>query len=289
MEKEPPKPAKPKKAKPWESVSKPVVEEVAKVVDWAKAAEKSSQEAGAEAKKVEMLSKKAAGHMSAVMAAVGQAKQSMEKTIEYENNLRTLRQVLWDRAKKVAEAEVPKILKEMKAKDDKDAAKAAKKKAKVFEKKMKAKAKTESAKAAKVYMDLMAGAGKTAAEYAKLGDGLIGQAATLQMNAGLAQGSANQYMSIGDMGEAQKLMQQSRGDMNLALSLNSQATGMYNTANTITGQLGAYAGQAGMAAFHAQVMYDPDAVPPPPPLVLTQQKESRTKRSFLRRARKAGH
>merc|ERR1719171_1201961 len=96
----------------------------------------------------------------------------------------------------------------------------------------------------------MAGAGKTAAEYAKLGDGLIGQAATLQMNAGLAQGSANQYMSIGDMGEAQKLMQQSRGDMNLALSLNSQATGMYNTANTITGHGGSAEADATIAWRH---------------------------------------
>merc|ERR1719265_105536 len=93
---------------------------------------------------------------------------------------------------------------------------AAKKKAVIFEKKMKAKAKVESAKAAKVYMDVMAGAAKTSADYAKVGDSLIGQSATLQMNAGLAQGQANQFITIGDMAEAQKLMQQSRGDMNMA-------------------------------------------------------------------------
>merc|ERR1719301_177714 len=110
-------------------------------------------------------------------------------------------------------------------------------------------------------MDVMAGAGKTAAEYAKIGDTLVGQSATLQMNAGLAQGSANQYISIGNMAEAQGLMQQSRSDMNLAMSLNGAATGMYNAANKITAQLGVYAGQAAQAGFHAQVMYDPDAVP----------------------------
>merc|ERR1719261_1609983 len=104
------------------------------------------------------------------------------------------------------------MLKEIKAAADKKAEADAKKKAILFEKAMKKKAKVESAKAAKVYMDVMAGAGKTAAEYAKIGDSLIGQSATLQMNAGLAQGSANQYITIGDLGEAQKLMQQSRSD-----------------------------------------------------------------------------
>merc|ERR1719498_2261710 len=140
------------------------------------------------------------------------------------------------KARKAAEQEVPKMLKEIMDKAQKKANAAAKKKAIVFEKKMKAKAKVESAKAAKVYMDVMAGAGKTAAQYAKIGDTLIGQSATLQMNAGLAQGSANQYISIGNMAEAQGLMQQSRSDMNLAMSLNGAATGMYNAANKITGQ-----------------------------------------------------
>merc|ERR1719231_612169 len=150
------------------------------------------------------------------------------------------------------------MMKKIKAEADKKAEAAAKKRAVIFEKVMKKKAKTESAKAAKVYMDVMAGAGKTAAQYAKIGDTLIGQSATLQMNAGLAQGSANQYISIGNMAEAQKLMQASRGDMDMAMSLNGAATGAYSQANKITGQLGVYAGQAAMAGFHAQVMYDPD-------------------------------
>jgi hypothetical protein len=64
--------------------------------------------------------------------------------------------------------------------------------------------------------------------------------------------------------------------MDVALSLNAQAAGAYNTANKIAGQLGVYAGQAAMAAFHAQVMYDPKAVPPPPPLVLAQQRSTKS-------------
>merc|ERR1740130_872530 len=103
------------------------------------------------------------------------------------------------------------------------------------------------------------------------------------MNAGLAQGQANAYVTVGDMSEAQRLLQQSRGEMNAALGLNAQATGMYDTANKITAQLPAYAGQAAMAAYHAQVMYDPDAQPPAPALVLAQTHQ---KPAFLQVASK---
>lgn len=232
---------------------------------------KTADEASSEAQKVKELAEKTGGSMAGVIAKVGQAKAAMEATLSMEKKIRKLRDMLWQKAQRAALDEVPKVLKKIEEKADKKAEAEAKKQAVIFEKKMKAKAKVESAKAAKVYMDVMAGAGKTAADYAKIGDSLIGQSATLQMNAGLAQGSANQYITIGDLGEAQKLMQQSRGDMNMALALNGAATGAYNTANKITGQLGVYAGQAGMAAYHAQVMYDPDAVAPPPPLVLAQQ------------------
>ena len=49
-------------------------------------------------------------------------------------------------------------------------------------------------------------------------------------NAGL------QYITIGDMAEGQKLLQQSRGDMDVALSLNGAATGMYDKSTQIGGQ-----------------------------------------------------
>jgi hypothetical protein len=258
---------------PWESVADPVSEQVASVVEWSTQANKSAKLAGAEAKKVEEMAKNAYGSLGQVMDNEGRAKAAMERTLKLEKHVHHLRDGLWKRAQETAELEVPKMLKEIREAADKKAEAAAKKKAIVFGKAMKVKAKTESAKAAKLYMDVMTGAGKTAAEYAKIGDTLVGQSATLQMNAGLAQGSANQYIYIGDMAEAQKLMQQSRSDMNLALSLNGAASGAYNNANKITGQLGVYAGQAAQAAYHAQTMYDPDAVAPPPSLVLAQQRQ----------------
>lgn len=259
---------------PWDSVSPAVSEQVAQVVEWTSEAKKSSSAAATEAKKTEEIATKATGTLGGVMAKVEQTKDALERTLSLEKRIHELKGFLWAEAEKAAEQEVPKMLKEIKAAAEKKADAEAKKKATLFEKAMKKKATTESAKAAKVYMDVMAGAGKTAAEYAKIGDTLVGQSATLQMNAGLAQGSANQYITIGQMAEAQKLMQQSRSDMDMALSLNGAAAGAYNAANKITGQLPVYAGQAVMAAYHARVMYDPKALPPPPPLVLAQQQES---------------
>jgi len=261
-------------------------EQTAKVVEWASEAQKSADKAGAEAKKVEEMSTKAGGTMAAVMGKVGAAKEAMEETLAMEQKIHKLRDVLFQKARRAAEEEVPKMLKEIKAKADKKAESDAKKEAIVFEKAMKAKAKSESAKASKVYMDVLAGAAKTAAQYAKIGDTLIGQSATMQMNAGLAQGAANQYITIGDMAEGQKLLQQSRGDMDVALSLNGAATGMYDKSTQIGGQLGVYAGQAAMAGFHASVMYDPDALPPPPPLVLAQKRQRHLKLFPVRNSRR---
>lgn len=150
----------------------------------------------------------------------------------------------------------------------------------LFEKAMKDKARTEGAKAAKVYTDFLDAAGKSAAEYTKNGDTLLRQSASMQQNAGMAQGNAGVYIRSGYMHEAQKLMQQSRFDMNAALRLNDQATKDYDKAWKITKNYGAYADEAAMAAFHAQSMYDPDAQPPPPRLVLAQQAH----RSRLNRA-----
>jgi hypothetical protein len=248
-------------------------EQVATVVGWADEAKQAAGKAGAIAQKVREDADKAGGSMAKVLAKVGSAKAAMDQALVDERKISSLRDRVWQNAKKVAMGEIPELLPQLREKSKKAAEKNAKQKAVVFEKQMKRKAVVESAKASKVYMDVMTGAGKSAAEYAKLGDTLIGQSASMQMNAGLAQNQAGQYVTIGDMGEAQKLLQQSRSEMNAALGLNAQATGMYDQANKITGQLPTYADQAAMAAYHARVMYDPAALSPSPPLVLAQQRQ----------------
>lgn len=155
-------------ASPFDSVSAPVSEQVAKAVEWVAQAKKSASLAGAEALKVQEMATKSVGSIGGVTAKVGMAKADLEQTMAMEKRIRKLRDVLWGRAKEAALQEVPKILKEIKAAANKKAEAAAKKKATVFEKAMKAKAKVESAKASKAYMDVMAGAGKRAAEYTKV-------------------------------------------------------------------------------------------------------------------------
>merc|ERR1719183_2433104 len=246
--------------------------------------------AGADAQKVKDAGTAATTSMSSVLAEVGSAKSAMDRAHAAENKIALLRDRIWQRAKESAMAEIPRILPDLKEKAQKAADETARKEAKAFQKQMKDKAGTESAQASKVYVDLAKGAGQTAADYAKLGDGMISQSATLQMNAGLAQGQANQFVHTGDVAEAQKLMQQSRLDMNTAIGLNSQAAGMYDVANTIIAQLPAYANQAAIAGYHAQVMYDPEAQPPPPPLVLAQRlQQSRAKRSLLGQTSQTSH
>jgi len=275
----------------WKSVSEPIQEQVATAVEWENEARQAAGRASADAQKVKEAGTQATGSMTSVLVEVGNAKAAMDQAQKEEKQIASLRDHIWQKAKQTAMAEIPKILPELRKKAQQDADKAAKKAALVFEKKMQSKAKAESAQASKVYTDVMKGAGKTAAAYAKLGDGIITQSAAAQVNAGLAQGQADQFLRVGDVAEAQKLMQQSRGDMNVAMSLNSQATGMYDTANQITGQLPAYADQAAMAGYHAAVMYDPAAQPPPPPLVLAQRhKQGHAKRlSLLSQAKQTRH
>lgn len=247
--------------------------QAAKVVEWAMEAESSAQKAKTEATKLKKTMKEAAGLTESVMAEVGNARMAMEDAIDDADKIHKLKAFLWEKAKKSAEDEIPKMMKEIKDKAKKTAEDDAEKQAKAFGMKMTAKAKAESVKAAKVYMDAMVGAGKTSTAYAKIADRLVAQSATAQMNAGLEQQQANQFLTIGDMSDAQRLMQQSQGNMNLAFGLNAQATGTYNTAIGLQNQLPAYATQAATAAYHAQVMYDPKAVPPPPPLVFMQHRK----------------
>jgi len=251
----------------WASVSPAVNQQVVAVVTWATEAQAAAAKSQADAAKITIAGTKAGSSMTTVLAEVGNAKAAMYIAEANEKKMTLLYDRMFQKAKSAALAEVPAILLALRVPAQAEADKKARAKAKVFEKAMKAKGMAMSLKAAKVYTDQMTAAGKSAAAYAKLGDGLIGQSATAQVNAQLAAGGANAMMMTGQVGEAQKMYQTSRTDMNTALALNAQATKMYDTANTITVQMPTFAGQAAQASFHAQVMYDPKAVAPPPPLV----------------------
>lgn len=253
------------------AAGEPIQEQATQAVEWLHEAQQAANKAGAEAVMTKEVATKAQGSLTGVLAEVGAVKAAMEKTVREENKISALRDEMWQKAKETAKEEVRRILPGLRREAEKKANAEAKKKAKLFEKAMKVKAKVASAKASKIYTDHMASVGKNAAAYAAVGDTLVSQSGKMQMDAGLAQNQAGDYIRLGMMGEAQKLLQSSRAGMNVALGLNTQASGMYDTATQIAAQMPAYANQAAMAAYHAQSMYDPDARPPPPALVFVQK------------------
>jgi hypothetical protein len=235
------------------------------------------------ADEVKDLAQKATAQLPTVMADVGAAKEGMEQAIGMERKIRALRKTLWTHAKKAAEGEIPKLIQKLREKARVKAEKEARERAKAFKKDMEEKAQVEGSKAAKVYTDYMDASSKAATNYAKSGDSLVAQAAALQMKAGLEHNQANQFLKIGQMGEAQKLFQQSAGDINAAAKTMADSSNMYNQMIAITGQLPMYLGEAATASFHTRSMYDPDAVPPPPPVAFLQTRaQEHVKQSSLR-------
>lgn len=253
------------------AVGEPIQERAAMVVEWMHEAQQAARKASTDALIVKEAVTKANTNMASVLSNVGAAKAAMDQTQADERKISMVRDEIWRKAKKAALAEIPKILPVLREEAERKATLEAKKKAGDFKKDMLVKARVEGAKASKLYTDQMNRVGQSAADYARLGDSLVSESSNMQMDAGTAQSQAGDYIRTGQVGEAQKLLQKSRGEMNMALGLNEQATGMYERSNKITDELPAYAGQAAMAAFHAQSMYDPDARPPPPPLVLAQK------------------
>jgi hypothetical protein len=257
----------PPEAKPWASVGDPAADQSAKISEWAASAQDEADAAAKDSKEVEKLAAKAAASVPAAFKMVEEAKAAAMKAHENEEQVRavldTTKKLVFDEAMEVVPDEI-KVLKEAAHKKAKaDAIKQGKK----TKAEMLAKVPAAKKAAEEPYLKAMSSAGAMAAEYAKRGDTLSGQSATMQMNAQLTMGSANTYLGLGDMPLAQKLMQQSRMEMDLAVGLGGAAGDNYDKANSIMGTLGAYAAEGVSAAYHAEVMLNPDAPPPPAPLV----------------------
>merc|ERR1719482_1670198 len=118
-------------AAPWESAGPAVEEQSAKAVVWAQKAVQSAQVAAAEEQKVKKLVEKTQGSVPALMAEVGHAKKSMEDSLSMEKKLHALKVTLWNQAKKIAQDEIPKVLKEVNAKAEEHGKQEAKKQARI--------------------------------------------------------------------------------------------------------------------------------------------------------------
>merc|ERR1719160_194091 len=109
--------------------------------------------------------------------------------------------------------------------------------------------------AMKPWEDVMARAAAVAGEYVKAGDGLSGASLGSQLQAQQMLGSAQNYMR-----DAHNLL-------GLAKGMTDSANGMYGQAASIVSTLPGYMGVTAQAAYHAEVMLNPDAPPPPPPII----------------------
>eukprot|EP00397_Hematodinium_sp_SG-2012_P046135 GEMP01052025.1.p1 GENE.GEMP01052025.1~~GEMP01052025.1.p1 ORF type:complete len:203 (+),score=69.27 GEMP01052025.1:557-1165(+) len=202
-----------------------------------------------------------------MVASLNQAADAAKQAYKAERLTEELRDEVREAAHRAAEDVMRETIEAVKNEERARAKKKAEAEAEKLKTKMLEEAPKAAAEAMKPYNDALGRAAATAGEYSKRGDGLSGQSVSLQFEAQMLIGQANQWQSVGETAKAQKLMQQAHQLMDMALGLSGQANSMYNTGKKIMGTLGGYANEAAQAAYHAEVMMNPDAPPPPPPLV----------------------
>lgn len=202
-----------------------------------------------------------------MVASVTDAAEAASKAYVIERRVEAQRDEVLEATKQAADNVVDSTLKEERAKAHVKAKKAAREKADKLENQLLENAPKAAAEAMKPYNDALGRAAATAGEYSKRGDAMGSASVGLQMQASMLVSESNQWNSLGETAKAQKLLQQAHQTMDLALGLSGQANSMYNTAQSIMGTLGSYVSEAAQAAYHAEVMVNPDAMPPPAPLV----------------------
>lgn len=207
------------------------------------------------------------GKIGAVQAMVSDVKSVAVMAHDMELSSNDLLKGTEDAADQAAEMTVNEAIKTAVKKAQDEAYKVAKKIADERKAAQGPAGKAAAAAAAKPYMDAMGRAAAAAGAWQAAGDGAAGVAFNLQAGAQLKFGAANQYQQLGDTAKAQATLQEAHMMMDTATSLTGAANGQYNTATGIMGTLGGYAQQAAQAAYHAEVMKNPDAPPPPAPLV----------------------
>jgi len=218
-------------------------------------------------KTVQQIAQKNKSVLPAVIASENESTEAAKKAYEAEKLTEGIREEVREAASQAAHDVLEETLDAVKKEAHQAAKEVATKKAKELQTKMLEEA-PKAAKAAMIpYNDALGRAAVTASEYTKRGDGLSGQSVQLQMEANMLLSQASQWQSVGQTAKAQGLMQQAHALMDLALTLSGQANSMYGAGKGIMGTLGGYVNEAAQAAYHAEVMLNPDAPPPPAPLV----------------------
>eukprot|EP00929_Paragymnodinium_shiwhaense_P007736 TRINITY_DN11164_c0_g1_i1.p1 TRINITY_DN11164_c0_g1~~TRINITY_DN11164_c0_g1_i1.p1 ORF type:complete len:475 (-),score=149.52 TRINITY_DN11164_c0_g1_i1:215-1639(-) len=252
---------------PWLSVSPAATKASADIINAAKEAQKEADVARAAFLKINEVASSAAGGLSAAAEAAAKAKTAAEEAAGAEARVHAILVGLRRRAKEAAVDAIPAIMSQMRTAAESKAKAAAFEAAAATERKMKEDAPHAGDAARKPWDEAMIRAGQTATAYLKAGDELASQSRELQTAAQAAQSQASQYMRLGYLKKAQELAVQARNMMDHAIALNEEANADYGKLSAITRTLPYYTDAAGAASYHAQVMVDPNALPPPPSLV----------------------
>jgi len=256
-------------AEPWSSVKEPAPERFAMITqqaaDSAKAAADAASGSGA---KIEELATRAFHSVTVAAAAVEDARRAALEAHAAEQKVRIFRDVLKRMMKRRAFMVIPQELPGILGKARKEAKAKAQKKAQEMKKKMATSAPKAGQKAMAPYTAAMQGAVDTAAAYAKAGDDLAGQAKNLYAEAQALEGQAGTQKRLGWALMAKKLDQKAQRLAGVAMGMNKQASVYYKTSAAISAtNVPAYAIQANQAAYHAEVMVNPDTAPGLPPII----------------------
>jgi len=202
-----------------------------------------------------------------LLASVAEAAKAARKAFAAQKATEKIRDEVLEATHQQAKDVLEDTMRDEKIKAHVQAKKQAEEKAENLFKDMQSQAPIAAAAAMKPYNDAFARAAGISGQYQKRGDELGLESVGLQMKANMLLNQSNQWMILGQVAKAQSVLREAHETMNLAASLSAQANTLYNTAKSIMDTLGGYATEASQAAYHAEVMLNPDAPPPAPPLI----------------------
>lgn len=259
----------PAAAEPWSSIKEPAPERFAMITqqaaDSAKAAADAASGSGA---KIKDLASRAFHSVTVAAAAVEDARRAALEAHAAEQKVRIFHDVLKRMMKRRAFMVIPQELPGIMGRAREEAKTKARKKAQADKKEMAASAPKAGEKAAAPYRAAMQSAVDTAAQYAKAGYDLAGQAKTFYAEAQALEGQAGVQKAYGWAGTAKKLDQKAQMLATKALAMNKQASVYFKTSKAISvTNVPEYARQASQAAYHAEVMVNPDTSPALPPII----------------------
>jgi len=254
----------------WDSVGESALAQSAMVVQWAQDAQKAADEAATAAHETVNAATGAGAALVSSYKAANDARVAAKSATQAERRVHAILEAMKGRAYDAAMSAVNDTMKEMAAFETERAKVEAAEAARLAQEDMEIKAPQAGEQAMIPYNTEMKSQADLSNEYLARGDELSTKAASLQLTAGSKQQEANNYIALGSTKQAQDSMMMAQQMLHDSVTLNRQANQFYKNAQSITDGLSYWSSAAQSAAYHAEVMVNPDAPPPSPPIVLAQ-------------------